>query len=678
MLYHYNHLKAKIDKKQASLIHLLEKVQRVFDFTAENTQNDWHRFFNKLSTMVLETVDMGRIITPEYFYKKDFEKLLQINHNIHRERLPENYDSSYANPTYAVKCFGSKFGTINASVFSQIMNIQKCAYQSDTLKMHQLTELLVKYFKVWKSSSQNYEKMLKIVRDNDMRSMYDLYYQYYVKRFVPQFDFFTNWIKTTDLNDLRYLFYFGEYISQDTIQMACFINSLPQQKIDSVMNVTAKGFIDGFLEGNKDYKKKKTVFLEIPLGMERFARSLIRELESKYNFTACISRIRHGKTDQQYQYDHRFDDALYLDEAYASRQIKMQTKAIKDSSKYILNCGGGIYFDSFGDKPFSPKTKSEALKYSERQTELSQKVKVSISSVFNKYYRRDENSFCIIAFPTPAIGEKFPEIFEKTIDINLLKHDLWLKIQQYLIDALDKADVVKVKGFKKNKTDIIVKMQKLNNPRTETNYFNCGATVNIPVGEVFTTPQLYGTHGKIHIAETYLNDLLYKDLELTFVDGRITEYSCKNFPDEAANQNYIRENLLFPFKSLPLGEFAIGTNTLAYQMARKYDILSVLPVLIIEKMGPHFAIGDTCYNWEEDTPVFNPDNKEVISRDNEQSILRKKNINDAYLCVHTDITLPFDEIGLIQAISESGEKIDIISKGKFVLPGTLELNEYLK
>ncbi|HQB50115.1 MAG TPA: hypothetical protein PLW33_05505, partial [Candidatus Cloacimonas sp.] len=58
----------------------------------------------------------------------------------------------------------------------------------------------------------------------------------------------------------------------------------------------------------------------------------------------------------------------------------------------------------------------------------------------------------------------------------------------------------------------------------------------------------------------------------------------------------IYQNLLLPHHTLPLGEFAIGTNTTAYQMARKYDILPRLPILIIEKMGPHFAIGDTCFS----------------------------------------------------------------------------------
>ena len=65
-----------------------------------------------------------------------------------------------------------------------------------------------------------------------------------------------------------------------------------------------------------------------------------------------------------------------------------------------------------------------------------------------------------------------------------------------------------------------------------------------------------------------------------------------------------------------------------------------MPILIVEKMGPHFAIGDTCYSWEEDYPVFNPiDGKEIVARENEKSALRKTDIQNAYTNCHTDITM---------------------------------------
>jgi aminopeptidase len=126
---------------------------------------------------------------------------------------------------------------------------------------------------------------------------------------------------------------------------------------------------------------------------------------------------------------------------------------------------------------------------------------------------------------------------------------------------------------------------------------------------------------------------------------------------------------------LPIGEFAIGTNTLAYVVAQKYNILDVLPVLIIEKMGPHFAIGDTCYSHTEDMAVYNPiDKKEITARDNSMTLNRKEDYSKAYTNVHTDITLPYEDIEFITAIAEDGEKFDIIRNGRFTVAGTEELN----
>ncbi len=81
---------------------------------------------------------------------------------------------------------------------------------------------------------------------------------------------------------------------------------------------------------------------------------------------------------------------------------------------------------------------------------------------------------------------------------------------------------------------------------------------------------------------------------------------------------------LYKHPTLPLGEFAIGTNTTAYIAARKYGIADKMPILIAEKMGPHFAVGDTCYSWCEDIKVYNPNGKEIIARDNSVSIPQKR------------------------------------------------------
>mgnify|MGYP000537361813 FL=1 len=170
----------------------------------------------------------------------------------------------------------------------------------------------------------------------------------------------------------------------------------------------------------------------------------------------------------------------------------------------------------------------------------------------------------------------------------------------------------------------------------------------------------------------------YNDLELQFRDGMITKYTCRNFEKEAENEKLLQDGVLYHHDTLPIGEFAIGTNTTAYMVARRYEINDKLPVLIAEKTGPHFAVGDTCYSYEEDRMTYNPDGKAIIARDNEVSALRHTDPEKAYFNCHTDITIPYHELGDIIVNGRDGRKIPIIKEGRFVLPGTEALNEPLR
>lgn len=99
-----------------------------------------------------------------------------------------------------------------------------------------------------------------------------------------------------------------------------------------------------------------------------------------------------------------------------------------------------------------------------------------------------------------------------------------------------------------------------------------------------------------------------------------------------------------------------------------------MPILIAEKTGPHFAVGDTCYSHAENVRVYNPDGKEIIAKDNEVSSLRDRDVSKAYFQCHTDITIPYDELGELSVVAKTGRTVPIILDGQFVLPGCEELN----
>jgi leucyl aminopeptidase (aminopeptidase T) len=344
----------------------------------------------------------------------------------------------------------------------------------------------------------------------------------------------------------------------------------------------------------------------------------------------------------------------------------------------LARASGVIVLDYFGEPPFKPVEKQENLRPDQKQTAIFHRLQNKMASIRERHVPRSETSFTVISFPNPEIRGDYERIFEDFLEINMVDTEQCEQVQQRIIDVLDRADHVHVKGKAGNQTDIKVQLQSLEDPAKQTRFLNCGADVNIPVGEVFTSPRLAGTSGCLHFAELCARGLKYVNLKLVLENGYIVQYGCENYPEEEANRSFIQKNLLSLHETLPLGEFAIGTNTLAYVVARKHDIMDLLPALVIEKMGPHFAVGDTCFAREEEHRVFNRlDGKEVVARENEKTARRRSEPESAYTNCHTDMTLPYECIEFITAVTRDGERVDILRDERFVLEGTEELNRVL-
>lgn len=512
----------------------------------------------------------------------------------------------------------------------------------------------------------------------------------------PSLDFATNIIINSTLtgNDFNtdYLYNYGEYVSDNEIKVAEFLADMPQSDIDKMASTFTEGYRIGFVKAGKPLNKKSTVNIRYNIGFERVVKAAIENFNemglkpaiyragslsltgngvNKVGFTGAIA-------NKQYDYDHKEDAAVYHDKEFINRKADVIKNAYEDMKDLAAGFAGPAVMEVFGEEPFEPEAKKECIIPDVVGRKCQVDISDRLSQIANEYIKGEERSFTIISYPIPEIGDKFSEIFAETVKLNTLDYKRYENMQQLIIDVLDTVDTVRIEGKGINQTRLTVKTQKITDATKQTSFENCVADVNIPVGEVFTSPVLKGTNGILNVSKCYLFGLNYIDLTIEFKDGMIADYSCKNFESEEENKKYIRENILHNHETLPLGEFAIGTNTTAYKMAREYNIEQRLPILIGEKTGPHFAVGDTCYSHEEDVNVYNPDGKEIICRDNELTAeYRMSNPSKAYFNCHTDITIPYDELAGIYAVREDGSEIAIIEDGLFVLEGVGELNEPL-
>lgn len=636
---------------------------------------EFYKFFNHTGKLILKLAHIENNLDEEYFKSKSFEELKDENYELYEELIGDNYNKSYANPKYTVEVLGEGVGQLLSAFYVRIREGISYAFKNRIFSLEENNQIFVEVFNTIKTKGADYELLKDIIIQpflNREALIRDTKY-FNEECLNKNYRFYTDTVLNTDLTDLRYLFRFHNYISENEIRMAEFLTAYPMDKLEKLSKATVEAFLRGFIADNKARGDRNVVRLIYSIGQERIIKQLVKEFQD--NGFECVFQMADSTSpNQQYEYDHRFDNSLYLNEIYTVLKEETYDIAYKETEHCFSKLAGPMIFESFGEKPFLPENKSECLKLSEKQEELLQSHKNNLNETYFKYEPMENTNFCIAALPNPEIGEDFENIFEDTLKINMMDNSSHEAIQQRIIDVLDRGEYVHIVGKDGNETDIKVKLQEIKDSNKETNFVNMVSESNIPLGEVFTSPKLKGTNGILHIKDTYL-ELKYKELKLIFEDGYVVDYSCSNFDDENENRKYVHENLMELHNKIPLGEFAIGTNTEAYVMAKKYGILELLPILIVEKMGPHFAIGDTCFCWGEDTPVYNLLNgKEVIARDNEKSILRKENVDEAYTDIHTDITLPYEEIGFIAVIEEDGHRTEIIRDGRFVLEGTEKLN----
>lgn len=660
--------------------------------------NKYAPYFEHVADHILrciEVLDNRRSLVD--YDSMSLDELSKQNEELYEDII--NYDNSYLNPDVTFSLFPESIAGQYAFLYNELMALVPWAYDGRVDLVTIYSELFLEMYRIYEDFLAGDETDIDKARHRNNESIYWFYHDYCdvftfdsVKKTLVGDDNIRDIIENADLDKANYLYAYGVRIGENEIELSRYISNLSDDKIDSMASCYVKGFVKGFESTGKDVKKKSIVKVEYPIGFERVVRRSAELFES-YNLTPIYgrdgffsfeggARSRNAyvsSMNKQRLFDHKNDKGYYFDKRFYNRRLEAIEEAYKQYKAQAKEFAGPAVIGSFGEKEFKPVIKDGAYKFTDKQNKWNVEYLSKAGVISNNYLPRDEYSYTIIAFPIPEIGDKefFETVFNKTMELNTLDYDSYQRMQQKIIDILDKAECVHIMGQGVNKTDIRVKLHTLNNPEKETNFENCVADVNIPVGEVFTSPVLKGTNGTLNVSRVFLSGLAYNDLTIEVKDGMAVSYTCDNFDDEEESKRMIFENVMYRHDTLPIGEFAIGTNTLAYKMGREYNIEAKLPILIAEKTGPHFAFGDTCYSHEEDVKTYNPDGKEIVARENECSALRNVDISKAYFNCHTDITLPFEELGIIEAVLPGGNTIPIIKDGLFVVEGCEELNKPL-
>jgi hypothetical protein len=372
--------------------------------------SEFERFFRESGKLLLKFSDFEKELNDEYF-QKTLEELKDDNSNLYYELLPENYKTSYANPQYCVEVFGRIMGQIISSVYTEFRGCIGCCFKHKVFVIERVNRLYIETYEKLKENNSDIEGIKGILAEFE-RDLTQMKCRFrFLENNNRDYMFYNEASKLADSRDIRYLFRFGEYITNNEIETAKFLFNYPEDKIHTLAEAVVKAYISGFTRDNKDITKRRSVRIIHNLGMEPVINRMIQVLET-HGLYGFISAVESTHANKQYGYDHRFDDALHINKESLEYFESELENAAHTNKSILADYSGIIVFEKFGEKPFAPENKEECLKLNDEQTALMQSHQAKLNEMFEKYMPETETSFCIIAFPIPEIGDNFKEVFE--------------------------------------------------------------------------------------------------------------------------------------------------------------------------------------------------------------------------------------------------------------------------
>ena len=503
-------------------------IERIRQIPAEKSVPQPYRdFFAQMAQYLCKMDQIRSRIAEGYLKTASEEELAVFNREPYEDVIGERYETSYGNPAFAVRALGETHGRSLCCLYRELGNAVVWVYEDRLLELTAAMELYLELYAMFEEETLPSAQYVKESIYWYVSDYAEERQEYQVREIVdPSLHFVKDIVMESDLTDLRYLYQYGEYITENEKGTARFLNTFSQEEIDAMARTYTEGFRKCFLVARKDLSKKKTVSIRFHIGFERMIRAAILQfremgLEPVISCGARRTWVAGASANKQYDYDHRNDEALYLNEDLVKRRLRAMQVKYDEYKELADGYAGPAVVETFGEVPFEPVNKKQALHLNERQQKLRVGFQNEAGQIVNRYIKDDEYGYTIIAYPMPEIDPRYEKIFREIVKINTLDYEKYQRIQQYLIDALDEGASVHVLGKGENRTDLRVMLHHLNDPAKETNFENCVADCNIPVGEVFTSPSLTGTTGVLHVTGVYLNELYYRDLCLTLTDGTV-------------------------------------------------------------------------------------------------------------------------------------------------------------
>ena len=198
-------------------------------------------YFRNVADFAMQIEELARLQMRDELESWTLSQLQKLNHDLYADILPDHYEISYANPSFAARLLGEEIGPMLSAFYAQFRSAIVFAYECRLTDITILCETFIEIYNMFEGEIPS----AKSIRDvlYWFHSDYtDVTLTYRIREQLdPSLTFAKDIIMKSDLSDLRYLYRFGEYISDAELQIASLLNTLPEETICKMASAYTEG-----------------------------------------------------------------------------------------------------------------------------------------------------------------------------------------------------------------------------------------------------------------------------------------------------------------------------------------------------------------------------------------------------------------------------------------------------
>ena len=316
----------------------------------ETVPEQYLPYFQDVAIFLLELENVRRKVENGEWERYSIEEMKSLNEILYSDVLEEHYGRSYANPTYAADKYGLEMGRLLSMLYAEMRSGIPYSFENRMDYLTILYELFIEVYNSFENTEQEKTQGIQEDTSSDVRTVRDILYWYasdycdvfLTDRIMEQIDptyspFAADIIESADLDNDRYVYSFGEFITANELGTARHLRTLPEETLRKMADVYTEGYRIGFINTGKDLSKKSVVNIRYSLGFEKVIRIAIENFRKMglepviYRAASgVITKREHHKigyygavANWQYEYDHRQDQALIMDKRYIERRLEV-------------------------------------------------------------------------------------------------------------------------------------------------------------------------------------------------------------------------------------------------------------------------------------------------------------------------------------------------------------------